>query len=49
VVVKAVFGGEQGEEAPAIDEDSLHLPRRRAAAASPTWRYLLLETSRKLV
>ena len=27
VVVKAVFGGEQSEEAPAIDEDALHLPR----------------------
>ena len=49
MVVKTVFGGEKGEEAPAIDEDALHLPRRRAAAASPTWRYLLLETSRKVV
>src|SRR3989441_10973154 len=49
VVVKAVFGSEEGEEAPAIDEDALHLPRRRAAAASATWQYLLLETSRKLV
>src|SRR5712691_11369945 len=41
--------GEEGEEAPAIDEDALHLPRRRAVAAAPTWGYLLLETSRKLV
>jgi hypothetical protein len=49
VVVKSVFGREEGEEPPAIDEDPLHLPRRRAAAASATWRYLLLETSRKRV
>ena len=49
MVVKAVFGSEEGEEAAAIDEDALHLPRRWAAAASPTWRYLLLETSRKVV
>src|SRR5438105_74101 len=38
-----------GRRSPAIDEDALHLPRRRAAAASATWQYLLLETSRKLV
>src|SRR5919197_1638034 len=49
VVVKTIFGGEKSEETPAIDEDALHLPRRRAAAASATWRYLSLETSRKLV
>src|SRR5207245_1381637 len=28
---------------------SRRLPRRRAAAASGTWQYLLLETSRKVV
>ena len=49
MVVKAVFASEQREETPAMDEDALHLPRRRAAAASLTWWYLLLETLRKLV
>ena len=42
-------GQPAGRRSPAIDEDALHPPWRPAAAASPTWRYLLLETSRKIV
>ena len=40
-------GGRRGP--PTINGDAPHLPRQRAAAASATWQYLLLETSRKLV